>query len=274
MNSTTIEDLSGHFQAKIQHIHTLLQLRNVTKEKDLCELLSAVNHSVYDLEATVTRMKLILTSEREKLREFEAMKKSLLDLNARATYTNDNIPARLPKAQKVSSVQPASAPTHSITPLQPKQIQSSAPSNHTCRPTSVSQAAVPKQEETGPSIEYLTVDEFESVPKYMKGRMTYEKMNSAIDELNHAFDAKYKILRQRRSYLSEKQKQKARDYKAQENKDTKGLHFIVEDDIKNDSGLKLDKASKTLFTILRHCQRFREVRSGKLLRYVLCEYSY
>lgn len=53
-----------------------------------------------------------------------------------------------------------------------------------------------------------------------------------------------------------------------------GLHFIVEDDIKNDSGLKLDKASKTLFTILRHCQRFREVRSGKLLRYVLCEYSY
>lgn len=71
MNSTTIEDLSGHFQAKIQHIHTLLQLRNVTKEKDLCELLSAVNRSVYDLEVTVTRMKLILTSEREKLREFE-----------------------------------------------------------------------------------------------------------------------------------------------------------------------------------------------------------
>lgn len=47
-------------------------------------------------------------------------------------------------------------------------------------------------------------------------------MNSAIDELNHAFDAKYKILCQRKSYLSEKQKQKARDYKAQENKDTKG----------------------------------------------------
>lgn len=56
----------------------------------------------------------------------------------------------------------------------------------------------------------------------MKGRLTYNKINSVIDEINKTFEIKYKLLRQKKSTLPEKKKQIYKAYKEQENAQTQG----------------------------------------------------
>ena len=46
-----------------------------------------------------------------------------------------------------------------------------------------------------PKVSYLTVQEFQSVPKYMKGRFTYDTFNQVVDEFNNALETKYEFLR-------------------------------------------------------------------------------
>ena len=46
-----------------------------------------------------------------------------------------------------------------------------------------------------PRLAYLTVQEFQSVPKYMKGRFTYDMFNQIVDEYNSALEEKYEFMR-------------------------------------------------------------------------------
>ena len=48
-----------------------------------------------------------------------------------------------------------------------------------------------------------------------------------------------------------------------------GLHYVVEGDIKEFTNLKMDSVGRSLLTILRHCQRLKEVRGGGLTRYAI-----
>ena len=58
--------------------------------------------------------------------------------------------------------------------------------------------------------------------RYMKGRLTYQQVNTVIDELNKAFTAKYKLLRQKKSTLNDRNRKRYETLKMQESKDTKG----------------------------------------------------
>lgn len=58
--------------------------------------------------------------------------------------------------------------------------------------------------------------------RYMKGRMNYSQVNTAIDELNKAFSEKYKVLGMKRTTLNDLNKKRYERYKEQESKDTKG----------------------------------------------------
>lgn len=49
-----------------------------------------------------------------------------------------------------------------------------------------------------------------------------------------------------------------------------GEFFVVEADIKEFTQLKVDKRFHRILNILRHCQRVREVRGARLVRYVIC----
>lgn len=51
----------------------------------------------------------------------------------------------------------------------------------------------------------------------------------------------------------------------------KGVYFVLEEDMKNWSSIKMSKETRCLITILRHCGRMCEIRSGGYLRYALIE---
>ncbi|XP_017589806.1 PREDICTED: spindle and kinetochore-associated protein 1 isoform X2 [Corvus brachyrhynchos] len=116
----------------------------------------------------------------------------------------------------------------------------------------------------------ITMEEFESVPAYMKGRLTYDQINAVVQEMNKAVVAKYKILYQPLKSMSVPVRNLYDRFMEEETKDTRGLFFIVEADIKEFTQLKLDKRFHSILNILRHCQRVREVRGSRLVRYVIC----
>ncbi|XP_034239156.1 spindle and kinetochore-associated protein 1-like [Thrips palmi] len=119
-----------------------------------------------------------------------------------------------------------------------------------------------------PDILFLTVDEFEKVPKYMKGRVTYEKLNAFIEVFNKVLLQKYTIFKKKKSTLKKRDADLWNEFNKQELKETKGLYFCVGNDFKTFNGFSLDKMSLNMITILRHCGRLRELRTGGILRYV------
>ena len=68
----------------------------------------------------------------------------------------------------------------------------------------------------------MIVPFFSSFNRYMKGRLSYQQVNTFIDELNKAFTAKYKLLRQKKSTMNDRNRKLYAALKMQESKDTKG----------------------------------------------------
>lgn len=56
----------------------------------------------------------------------------------------------------------------------------------------------------------------------MKGRVTYDQLNAAVQTINTAVAAKYKILRQSVKTLNNHSRKLQQRFKEQETKDTKG----------------------------------------------------
>jgi hypothetical protein len=118
-------------------------------------------------------------------------------------------------------------------------------------------------------VEFISIPEFDTVPKYMKGRVQFATMNSAVEEINTALEEKYSFMARtfvNMSTISEKKKYK--NYKSQENKTTTaGVHFITADDLKGAQVLKSELSRRSLLTILRHLKKIKEIRGpGSIVR--------
>lgn len=61
----------------------------------------------------------------------------------------------------------------------------------------------------------------------MKGRVTYDQLNSAVKSINVAVTEKYKILQQPVKSLSNAARKLHQRFKDQETKDTKGTLLII-----------------------------------------------
>uniref|UniRef100_A0A2K6EWJ1 SKA complex subunit 1 n=1 Tax=Propithecus coquereli TaxID=379532 RepID=A0A2K6EWJ1_PROCO len=127
----------------------------------------------------------------------------------------------------------------------------------------------PKEQRSIKEMPFITCDEFNGIPAYMKSRLTYCKINEVIKEINKAVISKYKILHQPKKSMNSVARNLYHRFIDEETKDTKGHYFIVEADIKEFTTLKVDKKFHMLLNILRHCRRLSEVRGGGLTRYVI-----
>lgn len=58
--------------------------------------------------------------------------------------------------------------------------------------------------------------------------------------------------------------------KSQESRETRGVHFLVADDLKKCDQLKAESARRNIFAILRHFQLMREIRGpGSIVRFAV-----
>jgi hypothetical protein len=117
-------------------------------------------------------------------------------------------------------------------------------------------------------IQHLTLTEYNAIPKYMKGRVQYETLSTAVEELNLALETKYMFMARKFSSLKDVlEKKRFKQLRAQESPATKFVHFITADELKESQLLKSELSRRNLFTILRHFKKIREIRGpGSIVR--------
>lgn len=122
-----------------------------------------------------------------------------------------------------------------------------------------------------PQINYISLSEFNYIPNYMRGRMSFETCNKFVDEFNKAVETKYKFMMISNSKYSNEELIKYTLYKNQEDDETKGLFFVTPKDLHELSDLKISMNNTKIFIqCVRHCKRIKEIRgTDKLIRYVI-----
>ncbi|XP_010072743.1 PREDICTED: spindle and kinetochore-associated protein 1-like, partial [Pterocles gutturalis] len=105
---------------------------------------------------------------------------------------------------------------------------------------------------------------------YMKGRLKCDQINAAVQDINKAIMGRYKILHCPLKSVNASVRNLYCRIMQEETEDTKGEFFIVEDDIREFTQMKVDRRFYNIIAILRHCQRVRQVRGSGVTRYIIC----
>ncbi|NXI49988.1 SKA1 protein, partial [Chloroceryle aenea] len=249
--SSDLEDLCFHINLKITNIKKTLQLRNIGQDPSLKDTLYKIRHEMVSLHDLLDKMESEV-KEREKLKNsLKELQKSAERDEREAQHLQENIPPHLPKPSQSCIPGPTTVKCEEQT----KAVEPERAKKATKEPRHIKEVSL------------ITAEEFESVPAYMKGRLTYAQVNAVVQELNKAVLSKYKILQQPLKSMSAPVRNLYHRFLEEETKDTKGEFFIVEADIKEFTQLKVDKRFHSILNILRHCQRVREVRGSRLVRY-------
>lgn len=241
-DSSSLGDVKEYFNKKVSLLNECLALKDLDPQ---CQsVFRNFENSVIDLRNVFQEIKNEIKRGQNQLTEMKDLLMKMECLNGRLVHVQQNFPSVL-KRQPEAPVKKEKT-TAAATPVISKK------------------AKEPDQ------IKYLTVTEFDSVPKYMKDRLQYTQINSFIDDFNKVIIAKYTFLSKPRKLL------KASDYKTrnimklEENDETKGLYFCTSENLKDYANIKKDKTTDKFLTILRHCKRLKEVRGpGSLKRYVI-----
>uniref|UniRef100_A0A3P9KB37 SKA complex subunit 1 n=1 Tax=Oryzias latipes TaxID=8090 RepID=A0A3P9KB37_ORYLA len=244
-----LEDISRHFHDKIWSLQQMLDLWVVElpqiKMKKFGQELCGLERLLEEFEKCVDEQK----QQLQKLKDMQAVyQQALQDVQ----HMKDHMPPHIPRMKSALSGKEAGVKPKEGVDIQP------APAGN---PKKTSRNFT---KEMG----FITTLEFESIPQYMRGRVSYEQLNAAVSSMNAAATAKYKILHQPVKGLSNHARKLHQRFKDQENKETKGQFFVVEEDIREFTQMKVDKRFQGILNMLRHCQRLRELRGGGLTRYL------
>ena len=117
-----------------------------------------------------------------------------------------------------------------------------------------------------PQVQIVGKNEFDSVPKYVRGRLTQGRLNDSINEFNEELMAKYRILQMPCSRMAKKEYDLHEKYQKEETKETKKLFWLSTDDFKNSRNFTFDQTGRAIFQVLRHLKRLKMI-SGKKPKY-------
>jgi len=252
MNMNTVEELTQYFLKTLSTMNNALLLTNATVDESYME----VKDSLMDL---LDNVKLVLRSihrdvdiAQEQLKSLQDTKAKCQDMMQHLQFVITNMPLNY-STRKNSHKQLTSKIINCDQGGKDHNIKSGT--NQVTRSCSY--------------LNFLTVDDFEVVPKYMKGRLTYERVNSIIEQLDKVFSEKYKLMKLKTGSLNDLNRKRVEVFRLQENSDTEGVSFIVEKDIADFSSLKVDSNVRNCLTILRHFCMLQEVRGGGYVRFAV-----
>lgn len=233
----------------------LLQLLSASSAN--CDsVLRSLDKELLEIESSLSSFQAHLEKEKKLLEQGEVTQDVAKKFKERLEHITSNLPSHLPGVEKIS---------------QRVVLKEEVATENVKKPRKTRRAKDLSSEDgfEFPKLAYLTVEEFDQIPKYIKGRTSYDQVNNAIDEIHKVITAKYKILRLPRSAMGEPVMKKYKAFKEAEIPDIEGEYFFIDDDLKTYSQMKMDSTGRAILTMLRHCGRLREVRGKKLLRYVL-----
>ncbi|KAK4532298.1 hypothetical protein CCYA_CCYA11G3155 [Cyanidiococcus yangmingshanensis] len=113
-----------------------------------------------------------------------------------------------------------------------------------------------------PSMAPVEEAELQRVPSYIRGRVTLERIQKALEDIENILRHKYMLLRRPKHELTSAQLDQRCRYEDMETEETRGQYFFAEPDIKSCASLKQDTTGKALINVLRHLGRVRESRAA------------
>ncbi|XP_027060114.1 spindle and kinetochore-associated protein 1-like [Pocillopora damicornis] len=253
--AATLEQMAEIFSSKISSLKRCMELRGAGKIKKTKDFVSWLIVDVSRLRKYKDDSNILLIHVFV-LISIKVMQDVAQKFKERLEHIASNLPSHLPGVEKTS---------------QRVVLKEEVATENVKKPRKTRRAKDLSSEDgfEFPKLAYLTVEEFDQIPKYIKGRTSYDQVNNAIDEIHKVITAKYKILRLPRSAMGEPVMKKYKAFKEAEIPDIEGEYFFIDDDLKTYSQMKMDSTGRAILTMLRHCGRLREVRGKKLLRYVL-----
>ncbi|XP_061119627.1 spindle and kinetochore-associated protein 1 [Conger conger] len=251
MDSSELAELCQQINDKIFATRTILELRTVANEEDKQNILVKMGKDIFAINGLLDTLETHVFQQQDLLNGLKELEEFFQEDLHDGYHLRDNMPLHMPR----KGLQTA----NTLTQSQQDQVHHVEEQNLQKKPTR------PQIRE----MVYITTEEFESIPQYMKGRMTYSQLNAAVQSINTAVKEKYSIVQQPAKTLTNVTRRLHQRFKDEETKDTKGHFFVVEADIQEFTQLKLDKRFKGMLSMLRHCHRLRELRGAGLTRYIL-----
>ncbi|XP_066208589.1 spindle and kinetochore-associated protein 1 isoform X1 [Saccopteryx leptura] len=254
MASSDLEQICSHITEKIGNIKKSLSLRNCGQEPNLKTILNKIGDEIMLVNDLLNKLELEIQYQEQATNSLKELYESLEEDYKDVEHLKENIPPHLPQVTVTQNFVNVSDDHEG-----PVRVEDPAA---TKKPS--------KEQRNIKEMPFITSEEFNGIPMYMKSRLTYCQINDVIKEINKAIVSKYKILHHpKKSTMSSVNRNLYHRFIDEETKDTKGHYFIVEADIKEFTALKVDKRFHVMLNILRHCRRLSEVRGGGLTRYVI-----
>lgn len=244
-NCRSVDDIDKCFSRRVTTINECIDLRYV--DQSTSSFFRGIESSIVDIREIFKEVKLELNEGRRQVKELEGVKRSMENFKERVEDMLDNVPEDL---QRRSSPERESI---AITPVPSAYKQEKA-----------------KEVKLPANISCLSKAEFEHVPKYMKGRIQYPKVNDFINTFNEVINMKYKLLTVPHKSLKSADYKAVNTMKSEETEETKGKYFCTGENLKEYGNIKMDRTTNAFLQILRHCNRIKEVRGPRsLIRYVI-----
>lgn len=256
MSHCELEEVTKLINDKISLVKRLLELRAVAKDPEKRAYLVKIEQDVNAINALLDHFERCVSQQRDLLKHLQDLDAFFQEDEQNAQHLLKNIPPHMPR----KGAQPTAQGGQTAAPG--KQTEGDSAPQEQEQPKKPSRSQIKE-------MEFITVQEFSSIPQYMKGRVTYDQLNAAVKSINATVTGKYKILQQPIKSLSNAARKLHQRFKDQETKDTKGQFFVVEEDLRDLAQLKVDKRFVGMLNMLRHCQRLKELRGGGLTRYTL-----
>ncbi|KAL2337558.1 hypothetical protein Fmac_012004 [Flemingia macrophylla] len=261
----SLDSLMSSFNARITQLQELVIARNMYPASGVTDL-SAVDAAVSAMELQVKAIKDRLREEALAIPKTKARSSltciKLIDASLRQQKKLQNMSLHVPH-QMADRVTVSHLETNRC--LFPEFSGQDSGSFEAMKLDEEPAAMPVPKEKKGrgsPPTWYVNGSELDSLSAYMRGRLTLEKVNAAINDMASYAEANAQLIVAPKKKLAENLWEKAleiRDIATMEG--IKGKHFFLEVDIKGPS-LKLDNTGKAILTVLRHLGRINETRVG------------
>ncbi|KAK9749235.1 hypothetical protein RND81_02G111700 [Saponaria officinalis] len=251
---SSLETLMLSFNSRISELQELIIARNMYPASSVADL-SAVDAAVKVMEVQVQSIKDRLREEALAIPKAKRLIEASLKQQKKLQEMSLHVPSHLPSKTLPSR-------TDANDHLQVEHIKDDL--GFGSLRIEEEPVALPKEKKGRgpPPLWYISADELASLSSYMRGRLTLEKVNAAINDMAAYAEANAHLISSPKKKLPESMWDRAlelRDIAMTEA--AKGKYFFLESDVKGPS-LKLDNTGKAILTVLRHLGRISETRVG------------
>ncbi|XP_039251516.2 SKA complex subunit 1-like [Styela clava] len=257
-----LENLLNGFKNKVNRAEEGLKMMDVLYYSvDGKYTLTEISNDLVDLGAMCEAIRSKIDQEKDKLAEIQKKRERLNEVRQRLNHMCYHLPE-------------TTTPVYQNAPINFTAIQST-------RTVDIESSKVEDKENLKPDkkskgvkiIRSLQENDFEHIPKHVKGHLSMEQINSGIGEVNHILEKKYEFLKRPRKTLSRADEKKRSIY-LEMGKDLKGTIFeifFMDSDVQSYGTVlkSRPKSRETVFLVLRHLGKMKEIRKGKPPRYCI-----